>query len=321
MPIRHQRRRFLGPSRHTDRYALLCIHGTSTACPLTYDQLNCNTGSVLVELQRKFSDHRCWMELSPVAYGGEKKEDLNEVPVYAVVKSVTGRDNPAHIEALEISYITLFGYNGHYNVAGLVRTGAHPGDIEHITARVEVGTGNLIAMWYNSHRSRDGEWVDAKNVLAGPSGRPLAFIALHGHGNYPRPGRYVRHFFLGNDLTSSTGPVWCPRTVVLLPPPSQHHECNVLERRRTLHCTPSRGCLFEDSYAPHSTAPTPTTTQHYYGIDVVTDDPCEWVFFTGNWGDVAAPICQSWFHQAETPVSRTTFQRLFLHLWPETTHM
>jgi hypothetical protein len=50
------------------------------------------------------------------------------------------------------------------------------------------------------------------------SGRVAAYVALHGHGTYPRPGRVLRHFFLGNDLCSGRGPVWRPRRVVLLPP-------------------------------------------------------------------------------------------------------
>ena len=49
------------------------------------------------------------------------------------------------------------------------------------------------------------------------TGRHAAYVALHGHGVYPRPGRVLRHFFLGNDLCSAAGPVWRPRQVILLP--------------------------------------------------------------------------------------------------------
>jgi hypothetical protein len=51
--------------------------------------------------------------------------------------------------------------------------------------------------------------------------------------------------------------------------------------------------------------------------EVVTGDPCEWVFFRGAWGTIDAPICQPWFHRAEPPASRTALLRLFGHFVPE----
>ena len=118
-------------------------------------------------------------------------------------------------------------------------------------------------MWYNAHRSRDGSWVAGPEVrhacstvccaelsLLPPclqvpvlcpvhmcvplsslqvprdplTGRIAAFVALHGHGVYPQPGRVLRHFLLGNDLCSRDGPVWRPQSVVLLPPRHQEQE-------------------------------------------------------------------------------------------------
>lgn len=55
-------------------------------------------------------------------------------------------------------------------------------------------------------------------------GSIAAFVAKHGHGVYPSPGRVYRHFYLGNDLCSSHGPVWRPRRVVLLPPLQLQHD-------------------------------------------------------------------------------------------------
>lgn len=40
-------------------------------------------------------------------------------------------------------------------------------------------------MWYNAHRSRDGMWVEGRRVPRTPEGRPIAYVALHGHGTYP----------------------------------------------------------------------------------------------------------------------------------------
>ena len=56
--------------------------------------------------------------------------------------------------------------------------------------RVHPSSGELLGMWYNAHRSRDGMWVEGRRVPRNQQGRPVAYVALHGHGVYPmvRPG-------------------------------------------------------------------------------------------------------------------------------------
>jgi hypothetical protein len=108
---------------------------------------------------------------------------LHEVEVYAHAKAI--RTDSGVVEAIEITYMTLYAHNGPYCIAGLCNMGAHDGDWEHITARVDPGSGDLQGMWYNSHRSRDGEWVEGGAVHR-RGGRPVAYVALHGHGLYPR---------------------------------------------------------------------------------------------------------------------------------------
>jgi len=322
-------------------------------------------GHNLLEFQELFKNQSSsmWMELDPESRTGQPLHMLHDIPVYANVKAVfpnfhVGRDP----EALEINYITLFAYNGHYSIAGALHVGAHDGDIEHCTARVNPRTGQLIAMWYNSHRSRDGEWVPADKVPRTSSGRPVAYIALHGHGNYPRvsevtvsgthlpsftrrdssahtpnpfcliavqTGRILRHVFLGNDRCSENGPVWSPRKIVLLP----NHSIGATEKvthdgdaKLSIHSCQSRGCGL-----PLVTAETETEavgellsvdnfTSGHFDLDkyVIHDDPCEWLYFRGDWGKATAPLGQRWMHDAETPVSRTSIQRIFLHIWPET---
>jgi hypothetical protein len=317
------------------------------------------SGTVLRQFQDDYPHHQLWMKLDPDARLGQPLDQLQDVPVYAHVKAILSRQDTDKIEALEITYITLFAYNGDYEVIpGLIRTGAHDGDIEHITARVHPQSGDLITMWYNSHRSRDGQWVPAAQVPksststntwgGGGAERHAAYIAKHGHGNYPSVGTVHRHFFLGNDTCSNTGPVWRPKTVVLLPP---HYEvCDGATKekiqesrnlRRRVCCTPSRGCSLSSeaneiemevqgsavvnrgggggggggliSLSKGNTDGNPGCFPR-----VITTDLCEWIHFKGKWGQADAPICQNWYHQAETPVSRTAFQRIFLHLWPET---
>jgi hypothetical protein len=285
-----------------------------------------------------------WMELDPGARCGAPPELLPDVPVYAHAKAVASPDGSS-VEAIEINYITVFAFNGHYNLGGLglLHVGAHDGDIEHCTARVHPRSGELLGMWYNSHRSRDGEWVPGPQVPRDtPGERPVAYVALHGHGTYPRPGRVLRHFCLGNDKCSDNGPAWLPHRVVLLPninaAPSRQAGGVLLDEAvgssgepppatetppvvkggslALLHCS-SRGCAFDTE---HAEAPPPAGADGAATEPVAVDvnDPCEWLWFGGDWGQTPPPIAQRWFHTAETPVSRTALQRLFLHFWPET---
>lgn len=263
-------------------------------------------------------DHRARFGM-PVA-------SVNSVPVYVHVKAIVS-DGTSFIEAFEINYITFYAYNGEYAVVpGLIHAGAHDGDIEHITARVCPDTGDLLAMWYNSHRPRDGEWVGGDLVpRAMPSGRPIAYVALHGHGTYPRTGTIHRHFWLGNDKCSDQGVMWDPERLILLP--NEHRCCSEPSHLSTPLCIAtcnSRGCLYSSVVNTRgplecSIVPKEAGAHHSHRrVPMVTiDDPCDWLFFRGEWGQTPAIIQQSWYWTAESPVSRTPLQRLFFHHWPE----
>ena len=47
----------------------------------------------------------------------------------------------------------------------------------------------------HASRHRDGVWRSADEVPQGPGGRPLAFIAVNGHGAYPVAGTIPRIFY------------------------------------------------------------------------------------------------------------------------------
>ena len=176
------------------------------------------------------------------------------------------------------------------------------------------------------------------------SGRIAAYVALHGHGTYPCPGRVHRHFFLGNDLCCEAGPAWHPCRVVLLPPQREGDGCAVQPgaTRWALLEAPSRGCLLPlppahaDSECGSGTSGAGSGTSNIGHASengghassgasssgaalpqVTTDDPCEWLAFAGNWGEMPAPARQTWFYQAETPVSRTPLLRVVGHFVPE----
>ncbi|KAL6757473.1 hypothetical protein V8C86DRAFT_2623844, partial [Haematococcus lacustris] len=89
---------------------------------------------------------------------------------------------------------------------------------EHLTVRLCAGSLALQGVWYNAHRSREGEWCPADQVPReeGPSRRIQAFVAINGHGVYPRVGRVWRLFGLANDMMSDQGRVWRPRRILRL---------------------------------------------------------------------------------------------------------
>lgn len=61
---------------------------------------------------------------------------LDEVPLYVVVKEVLNKE--AHVEAVEINYLTFYAFNGPYTIGVppfSFEAGAHDGDWEHFTVR------------------------------------------------------------------------------------------------------------------------------------------------------------------------------------------
>ena len=68
--------------------------------------------------------------------------------MYAHPKWIVGGDGS--VEALEVQYLTLYAFNGAYNVGGLpfIQTGAHDGDWEHCTARSVNSRLPVWAAWH-----------------------------------------------------------------------------------------------------------------------------------------------------------------------------
>ena len=71
------------------------------------------------------------------------QEEIDDTPLYANVKLVHRPGCTA--AALEINYLTFYAHNGWYNVGylGLWKVGAHDGDWEHLTVRLDAATGAL----------------------------------------------------------------------------------------------------------------------------------------------------------------------------------
>ncbi|DBB03550.1 TPA: hypothetical protein ACH3X3_010893 [Trebouxia sp. C0006] len=93
------------------------------------------------------------------------------------------------VEAIEIDYCTFYAYNGPYTVGcsplGLgVKAGAHDGDWEHFTVRLDAQAANMVGCYYNAHRPQDGQWLPADSMPKTATGQPIAFVALGAHGLY-----------------------------------------------------------------------------------------------------------------------------------------
>ncbi len=225
------------------------------------------------------------IELSAPARLGDRTVHIDDVPIYASVKAIGGDH-----DAWELTYVTLFPYNGPY-FGGI---GAHDGDIEHITVRLN-GAGLATGVWYNSHRSVDGMWVAAPDIeIDRESGRIASYVAASGHGHYPTSGRWWRHFGLGNDICRRDVR-WCPKTVVWI-----------------------------DSHAVHS-VPCPGLVGELAGRRAVRIDPIAPAHVDASgtrrylvdkrfryWGQAAGLAHQSWFRDTgESPRSRSWWMRLF----------
>jgi hypothetical protein len=228
---------------------------------------------------------------------GEVDTPIDDIPVYAKVKGLMNEDA---LEALEITYITLFTHNGSYPVLfGAFLLGRHDGDVEHVTVRVSLKDG-LCGVWFNSHRNHDGCWVAAQDVeLDSATGRIVSYIARAGHGHYPTPGTYYRHFGLANDYTKKDRK-WQPKRVVWIGNPSG------------VSSTPSKGPVAELYGKPRVQVVVSQLPE------VVVDAENYWITHEKlqKFGETPSPSKQCWFHDAEPIASRHWFLKLFVHFWP-----
>lgn len=252
------------------------------------------------------AEGRLRLDLDPAARAGQPLSDLNErVPLYCRAQLLT---RPCGRPRLELTYIALYAYNGTYRIGGIgPGVGHHDGDFERLTVRADAESGEVVGVWFNAHRPRDGGWTtgDAAPRLQG--GRLLAYVARHGHGVYPRAGVQPRAFGFANDRTSAGGPLWAPSKVVLLRPRSSAP--GATEWVGSAEC---RGCEAERGGGRGVPPPPDAHAAIVLDADGVGD-------FAGRWGAVPAPRCQGWWARAECPASRAPALRLFCQPWPEPT--
>ncbi|KAL0028666.1 hypothetical protein WJX79_009247 [Trebouxia sp. C0005] len=223
---------------------------------------------------------------------------INQVPVYAHVKEVV--DPQGKLEAVEINYMKFLAFNGSYKLFDWIyigEVGAHDGDWEHVTLRLTPDARQVLGIYYSAHRHRDGRWVSANGMPRTQDGRPLSYVALNGHGSYPRAGFMPRIFLAFNDRTGQ-GQVWDPKKCVLV-------------TQDAVPQVTSRGSELNGSSYPsgHLAQERPKVQ--------LQQDPAAWLAYEGKWGStVEAPALQEWFARAEHPVSRSWLVQVFFPLAP-----
>ena len=106
------------------------------------------------------------------------------------------RDTPSHYELL---YVFCYPYNAPYRVLAVMLLGAHDGDWEHVTVRVDKSSDVISHIYYGAHGWRDGVWRAAGEFEADKS-RPVVYVARGSHATYPQAGRWLRIWAGANDL-------------------------------------------------------------------------------------------------------------------------
>jgi hypothetical protein len=125
--------------------------------------------------------------------------DLDSAHTYVHVRQA---DNGS--AAWDIQYWFFYPYSGPLidGPAG----GAHEGDWEHITVRLDSSWREVEKVYFAAHNA-DGRWVAPSEVRFREGTHPVVYVARNGHASYPRPGLHPRGF-LPSDRTADGGVVW-----------------------------------------------------------------------------------------------------------------
>lgn len=123
-----------------------------------------------------------------------------------------------------LQYFPFYGYNGWYplSILGVTLkknlTGAHWGDIEHITVRLNRARTAIESIFFAAHGGDDGMRLEGASLqyLEREGVRPVVYSAVNGHGSYPRAGAWVRLATAGTDVTGR-GTRWDPTLFQVFP--------------------------------------------------------------------------------------------------------
>jgi len=171
------------------------------------------------EYQKAGKDFNLWIDNAHCTRWGSdpaknKDKDGNlTTPVYFIAYEY--KDN------IYVQYLYFYGYNGPFDVGFLKGDvtdiqDAHEGDLEHVTAEIDKKTKVLKRIYYGSHGTHEGFWLDPKNPDIDYEGtHPIGYSSHYSHGVYPKEGTFVRIFGAASDVTGK-GLKWKPTNLVPL---------------------------------------------------------------------------------------------------------
>lgn len=107
-------------------------------------------------------------------------------------------------DSYDIQYWVFFPYSG--PLMGGPVGGAHEGDWEHVTVRVDSTLQKVEKIYYAAHEA-EGRWISPSDVRFVDDTHPVVYIARFGHASYPRPGLKGRGM-LPADRTADGGVTW-----------------------------------------------------------------------------------------------------------------
>lgn len=122
--------------------------------------------------------------LQPLDVHGEYS---NNVPIYGKIDY--------YPDCIELKYILLFKYSG--PIGPCNSFGAHPGDIEHVTVKLDLVTQEITSVYFSAHSG--GTWVPKEKLDFHSEDRIVVYIARSSHAMYHTSGWKPRIFFFGND--------------------------------------------------------------------------------------------------------------------------
>mmetsp|Transcript_21896 Transcript_21896/g.55735 ORF Transcript_21896/g.55735 Transcript_21896/m.55735 type:complete len:467 (-) Transcript_21896:396-1796(-) len=332
------------------RAQLAKISGGRFQGPVLLDW-GCVSQGDLLECQQQHANLALWIPDSEHRVG-QHPEDLDEaVPVYAHAKLVCevpeDPSQPVVAEALEITYLTFYAFNGEYPLAGLhcLPVGHHEGDWEHLTVRLQPPPGFSCCSTNTAMATSPGaqapstpqpeasgqETFDEQvpglsSVEEQASAWRLQGVWYNSHRNCegewvegahvprdPRTGR-IKAFVArsGHGVYPRAG-----RTLRLF------GAANDFTSDRGVLWTPTRvlrmcgtdygpelmACASRGCVLPDAPTSHPAAPVPH-DLPGVADDCSDWQRFKGHWGTSPAPVRQCWFHAPEPPLSRTHWQRL-----------
>ncbi|KAL3500097.1 hypothetical protein ACH5RR_039190 [Cinchona calisaya] len=139
--------------------------------------------------QGESNDGAYWLDL-PIDENDKekvKKGDLQSAEAYLHIKPMLGAT------FTDIAIWIFYPFNGPGRAKlGLIDIplgpiGEHIGDWEHLTLRISNFNGILYKVYFSQHSG--GTWVDAPLLeFHDGTNKPVAYSALSGHPNYPKPG-------------------------------------------------------------------------------------------------------------------------------------